>query len=325
MSDAVTDILVRQKQITVGKSYSNDSLISRPLPPSEIREKIREFGGADVRDWVLTQEIMIYLGLLIRAEPLLFRGLMTLRVGYLILLITSEIASEIHCRQEEAHEYLLDLPPSEIQTRLRNVLGDYDDKATLLRRQEALPLQAGSVEAVEPPSSTVDAPRGGWQRYRQREGSLNRVPPGFYPSVWKLLGHCKGLIIGDKLELRNRLDSSLILSEMTPGEKNFALWIEHLLNRTDAARYRQLNIETMMTLASLVERMPQLVIDDYLVLDVIIGHAVRLAWINDHPEREATYEEEKSAAWNSFYESSPQACASYVIRAVQFLTRLDEV
>jgi phosphorylase kinase alpha/beta subunit len=35
--------------------------------------------------------------------------------------------------------------------------------------------------------------------------------------------HCKGLIIGDKLERRNRLDSQLILSEMTPGEKNFAL------------------------------------------------------------------------------------------------------
>jgi phosphorylase kinase alpha/beta subunit len=323
VSDAVTDILVRQKQITVGKSYSNDSLISRPLPPVEIREKIREFGGADVRDWVLTQEILIYVGLLIRAEPGLFRGLMTLRVGYLILLITSEIASELQLRQEEAHEMLLNLPPSDIQTRLRNVLGDYDDKATLLRRQEALPLQRGSVEPIEAPSMASDTPRGGWQRYRQREGALNRVPAGFYRSVWNLLGHCRGLIIGDKLEIRNRLDSSQILFEMTPGEKNFALWIEHLLNRTDAARYRQLSIETMMTLASLVERMPALIIDDYLVLDVIIGHGVRLSWLDQHPDRADTYEEHKSDAWTAFYESSPQTCAAYVIRAVQFLTQTE--
>ncbi len=320
LSDAVTDILVRQKQITVGKSYSDASLISRPLPPSEIREKIREFGGADVRDWVLTQEIVISLGLLVRAEPQLFRGLMTLRVGYLILLMNSELAGELGVRQEEAHEHLMALSPSEIQKRLHDVLGGYEDKAKLALRQESLPLQEGRVEAVAP--EDIDAPPGGWLRFRQRAGALNRVPAGFYPSVWKLLQHCQGLIIGDKLELRNRLDSSLILSEMTAGEKNFALWIEHLLNKMDASKYRQLNIETLMALAALAERSPDLKINDYLALDVIIGHAVRLAWLDQVPDRAEAYEEDKSTAWKAFYETSPQVCGAYAVKALQFLTHL---
>jgi phosphorylase kinase alpha/beta subunit len=319
LSDAVTDILVRQKQITVGKSYSDASLISRPLPPHEIREKIREFAGADVRDWMLTQEVLIYLGLLIKAEPHLFGGLMTLRVGYLILLITRELADELQMRLEEAYEYVMELSPSEIQRRLRDVLGDYDHKSRLALREEALPLQQGVLASVTTVPVT-NAPASGWLRYRQREGALNRVPPGFYPSVWKLLKHCKGLIIGDRLDVRNRLDSSLILSEMTAGEKNFALWIEMLLNKMDAAKFRQLTIETLMVLAALAEQSEELMIDDYLVIDVIIGHAVRLAWLDQYPDHAETYADDKLAAWNSYYESSPQVCGTYIVKALHFLT-----
>ncbi|MCW3062301.1 MAG: phosphorylase kinase alphabeta [Capsulimonas sp.] len=324
LADAVTDILVRQKQLTFGKSYTDASLISHPLPPSEIRDKIREFGGADIRDWILTQEILIYLGVLIKAEPRLFQGLLTLRVGYLILLITSELADDLAMRQEEAYEFLMHLSPSEIQQRLRDVLGDYDDTARLLQRQESLPLQQGVVVPLDTHAS-METPAGGWLRYRQKEGSLNRVPEGFYPRVWNLFQHCRGLIIGDKLELRNRIDSDWILSEMTPGEKNFALTIEHLLNKMDAVKFRQVTIETLVALCHLVERTPTLRIDDYLVTDVIVGHAVRLAWLGNHPDREGFYDEDKSEAWTHFYESSPQTCAAAVVKALQFLTQASTV
>lgn len=320
LTDAVTDILVRQKQFTVGKSYSDASLVSRPMQPHEIREKIREFGGSDVRDWVLTQEVLIYLGLLIKSEPSLFQGLMTLRVGYLILLITSDLAGERKVRQEESHECLMELSPSDIQHRLREALGNYENRSKLVHSQETLPLQHGVVAAIKP-SAVEQVPPEGWLRYRQREGTLNRVPTGFYPGVWTLLKHCKGLIIGDKLDIRNRVESSLILSEMTAGEKNFALWIEHLLNKMDAAKYRQINVETMNELAALARRTPDLMIDDYLVLDVIIGHAVRLAWLEQFPDRTEQYEEDKSTAWTSYYEMSPQLCGAFVVKAIQFLTQ----
>jgi phosphorylase kinase alpha/beta subunit len=88
----VTELLVRQKQISVGKAYSDESLITEPMSHGEIVEKIRQLCDDDVRDQVLTQEILIDLSILIKAEPSLFDGLLTLRVGYLLLLITSELA-----------------------------------------------------------------------------------------------------------------------------------------------------------------------------------------------------------------------------------------
>jgi phosphorylase kinase alpha/beta subunit len=133
--------------------------------------------------------------------------------------------------------------------------------------------------------------------------------------------HCKGLVIGDKLERRNRLDSDLLLSEMTPGEKNFALRVEHLLNKIQAPEYRQVNIETLMELAAIAQSNPNLQIEEYIVLDVLVGHAVRLAWLKRFPERTNRYDEDKAAAWRSFYNTSPRECASSVVKAFRFLTQ----
>lgn len=111
---------------------------------------------------------------------------------------------------------------------------------------------------------------------------------------------------------------------MTPGEKNFALRVEHLLNKIQAPEYRQMNIETLMELAAIAERNPNLRIEEYVVLDVLIGHAVRLAWLEHHPDHRDRYDEHKGSAWRAFYESSPYDCASYVAKALQFLTELGE-
>jgi phosphorylase kinase alpha/beta subunit len=336
LADAVTDILVRQKQIIVGKSYSEDSLISRPMPYAEVMEKINLFCREDVRDRVLTQEIIIYLALLVQSEPELLKGLLTLRVGYLILLITTELAGELQIAQDEAYSRLMQLSPSEIQLRLRQVVGGYEEMHQVVFQQEALHVnqQQQDIEwMVLSDGDESEPPIGGWLRKRRRDGAVNRVPKDFYPSVWRVMKHCKGLIIGDKLERRNRLDSDLILSEMTPGEKNFALLVEHLLNKIPNPEYRQVNTEALMALAALVERNPELQIQDYIMLDVVAGHGVRLAWLDEYMKQvfaaaaeiiQPRYEEHKAAAWRSFYESSPFVCASYVVRALQFLIELGE-
>jgi phosphorylase kinase alpha/beta subunit len=325
LSDAVTDILVKQKQIAVGKAYSEDSLISRPGSYTEIMDKIREFCGEDVRERVLTQEILIYLGLLIKAEPQLFKGLLTLRVSYFILLLTSELARELGVTQNEAYEYLMQLSPFEIKNRLRQVLAEYEEMNQILKQQESLRVKQPEKDiewVVAPVFEEPKMPAGGWRRKRQMEGAVNRVPKDFYPSVWGLLRHCKGLIIGDKLERRNRLDSDIILAEMTPGEKNFALQIEHLLNKIVAPEYRQVNIEALMELAAITQLNPELKVEEYIVLDVLVGHAVRLNWLERHSERADRYDEDKAAAWQGFYNTSPYVCASHVLDAFRFLTRL---
>uniref|UniRef100_UPI00403EBBAB glycoside hydrolase family 15 protein n=1 Tax=Microcoleus sp. TaxID=44472 RepID=UPI00403EBBAB len=324
LSDAVTDILVRQKQIAVGKAYSEDSIISRPGSYTEVMDKIRQFCGEDIRDRVLTQEVLIYLGLLIKAEPQLFKGLLTLRVSYFILLLTSELARELQVTQNEAYEYLMQLSPFEIKNRLRQVLAEYEEMNQILKQQESLRVKQPEKDiewVVAPVSEEPTIPAGGWRRKRQMEGGVNRVPKDFYPNVWGLLRHCKGLIIGDKLERRNRLDSHIILSEMTPGEKNFALQIEHLLNKIVAPEYRQVNIEALMELAAIAQRNPELQVEEYIVLDVLVGHAVRLNWQGKYPERSDKYDEDKAAAWQAFYNTSPYVCASHVLDAFRFLTK----
>jgi len=120
LSDQVTRMLVRGKQIAVGKSYSEASLIARPISNNEIMEKIGQFCGEDIRDRVLTQEILIYCGLLIQAEPHLFNGLLTLRVGYLILLMTSKLARELGVTQDEAYEHLMQPQTITLTCRLKN-------------------------------------------------------------------------------------------------------------------------------------------------------------------------------------------------------------
>lgn len=326
LSDAVTDILVRGKQIAVGKAYSEASLITAPMRPDETFEKIRQFCGNDVRDYPLTQEILIYLSVLIKSDPQLFNGLLTLRVGYLILLITTELAQEFKITQDEAYEKLMQMSPFEVKQQLSRVLAGYDTLNQSLFQQESLHVrQQQAIQWVVSSEAQIpeESPQNWWQQ-RQRDGALNRVPKGFYPKVWQVLKHCKGLVIGDKLDRRNRLDSELLLAEMTPGEKNFALRVEHLLNHIQAPEYRQVNAEALMELAMIFERNPELQIEELIVLDVLIGHAVRLAWLDDPAHPSALYDQQKGMAWRSFYESSPYTCASYVAKALRFLTELGQ-
>ena len=60
-------------------------------------------------------------------------------------------------------------------------------------------------------------------------------------------------------------------------------------------------------------------VDDYLVLDVIIGHAVRLAYLNHYPEREQHYDADKADAWAAFYELPPQATSGYLVTSFKYL------
>ncbi|MGB3637105.1 MAG: glycoside hydrolase family 15 protein, partial [Rivularia sp. (in: cyanobacteria)] len=322
LSDIVTSLLARGKQIAVGRAYSEASLIKVPLSHKEIVEKIKDFCREDVRDGVLTQEILIYLRTLINSEPEIFKGLLTIRTSHLILFITSKLARELDITQDEAYENLMQRSPFEVKTRLKNCLLEYSGMNQLLRQQESLHVKQKENEIDWVVKSVniekIEVPTGGWRRYRQAEGAINRVPEDFFERVWELMHHCKGLIIGDKLERRNRLDSILV-SEMTASEKNFALRVEHLLNKIEAPEYRQANVEALMELGAIAKNNPELQIREYIVLDVLIGHAVRLNWLNNQPGRSDKYDEDKAAAWRYFYNTSPQECASNIVKALRYL------
>ena len=120
---AVTSLLIHQKIIQVGKAFTDDSLVIRPLPFEQLVAKINKYCRDDHRDRVLTQEVLVYLGILIRSHPQLFNDLITIRVSYIILLIVGELARREQLLQEEAYEKLLGLAPSEVQVLLEEYIG----------------------------------------------------------------------------------------------------------------------------------------------------------------------------------------------------------
>ena len=321
LEDALTDLLVRQKQVVVGRNYTHDSLISQPQGSLAIAAMIERFSGEDGREGMLQQELLLALDSLARLEPALLSGSLTLQLGQLLLLLTGELASERDLPADEAFEALCDLPPHAIRRRLRAVLADGDHARAALQRKEQLHV-SGRVR-WEVPDPLEDLPSGnGWLQHRQRLGALQRVPRDFYPGIWDLLHHCKGVVIGDKLERRNRLESAL-LSEKTAGERNFASLVEHLLSKIEAPEYRQLCTETLVSLMAFVGANPQVQFDDYLALDVVIGHAVRVGWQqeNSHLSSES-YPVHKAEAWDRFYRSSPAACRRWQILALKELTQV---
>ncbi len=320
LEDALTDLLVRQKQVVVGRNYTSDSRISEPQGSASIAAMIRRFSGEDGREWMLQQELLLALDSLARHEPALLSGSLTLQLGQLLLLLTGELASEAELNPIDAFEALCDQPPHAIQRRLRAVLADLEHAKASLQRQEQLHV-SGRVR-WDVPDPLTELPKGGcWLQHRLRLGALGRVPRDFYPGIWDLLHHCRGIVIGDKLEKRNRLDSGPLLSEKTPGERNFAALVDHLLSKIEAPDYRQLCTETLLTLITFMGANPEVVFDDDLVLDVVIGHAVRVGWQQRHPNiPESQYGLHKADAWDQFYLASPADCRRWQLAALRQLT-----
>ncbi|MFT4939158.1 MAG: phosphorylase kinase alpha/beta subunit [Paraglaciecola sp.] len=325
LNQAVSDILVAQKMIQVGRSYNDESIISRPLQENDLMTKIRIFCRDDLRDQILTQEILLYIGQLIKARPKLFSTLLTIRISHLIILLTSEIVRAKKITPDEAYEQLLHLAPSAIQSRLEAVLEEYQALSDLPQKLEQLNAQANSKELdwrLDLDLELLKTPHEGWLVWRQHQGIIDRRSETFNSQVWLILQHTTGLVIGNKLDKRNRINSSHVLSDMTQGEKSFVLLIEHLLNNIHAAEYRQLTVETLSVLASFFLQNPSIKIDEAISIDATIGHAVHLAYIERYPRRTIQYDSYKSDAWETFYTRSPEQTSGFLIAALRSLLTL---
>lgn len=322
LSLAVNAILIRQKIVQVGRAYSDDSLVVQPIPERELLSKITRFSREDIRDRVLTQEVLLYVSLLIKARPELFRDVLTIRLGHLTLLLSSQLARQRALTADEAYEALMHLPPSVVQSRLETVLERYHAIEGLPQELEQLSAEAAGgtlawqqdlgLELLAPPDE-------GWLAWRQHRGIVDRRRKDFYSDVFEIFRHTQGLVIGDKLERKNRMESSSVLSDMTPGEQAFALWLEHLLNKIQTAEYRQLNLEALSVLSSFLRQNPTVKIHDVFPLDAMIGHAVRFAFVEKHPEHEGEYNQRKAEAWNSFYAASPAETSAWLVAALRSL------
>jgi phosphorylase kinase alpha/beta subunit len=315
LEQAATDILVRQHALTVGRAYSGKATLKRPADSSEILQLIRDFNTDDTSQHVIIQELIVYLGLLIKLKPEWFADMHTVRVGHILQLLIARQKRASGSALDQAYNELLALPPHRVMAMLQETLAHYGSSESELGQVENLHYEGEHRElrSARFPASMNPPDHGGaedWHEWRERQGSLSRESDAFFDGVWQLLQHCRGLMIGEKINSKRRLDSESIQAQMTSGEKTFRLHVSHLLNKIQAPIYRQLTVEALRALASIFRENPTLRIDDTLYTDILVGHAVRLNWLQTHPEHQDRYEEVVSLAWQSFYQLPPSEVAN---------------
>ncbi len=323
LEQAATDILVRQHQLTVGRAYSGKATLTRPVDSSVILATIRAYNNNDASEIIIIQELILYLGMLIKSRPDLFTDIQTVRVGHILQLILVRHKRGLNSTLDQAFTDILSLPPHQLARKVEETLEDYSNTEHQLEAVETLQYDGicqdlGSARFSEAMNPSNRAEGEDWYDWRERQGSLGREKDAFFAGVWDILQHCQGLMIGEKLNSKRRLDSAIILSQMTPGEQSFKLHVNHLLNKIQAPIYRQLTVEALKAMASIFRNNP-LQIDDTLVTDVIIGHAVRISWLQIHPEHQHNYEEQAVLAWQTFYQLPPHQVANSILDALSHL------
>ncbi|XP_066948049.1 probable phosphorylase b kinase regulatory subunit alpha isoform X13 [Macrobrachium rosenbergii] len=261
LAKAVTDLLVRQKQVTVGLPPHNEVTITAPLPASELRVLIHRAYGADESTAMLTQELLVYLAMFIRTEPSLFHEMLRLRVGLIIQVMASELARTIKCAPDVASDHLLNLSPFEMKNLLHHIMSGKEfnigsarsgtffisSRSSKLSKKSTIGSFLGSGNVEGEARDTESDRHGQWLRRRRLDGALNRVPRNFYPRIWKILEKCRGINIEGKV-----IPQSLT-QEMTAGELKFALEVETVLNTIPQPEYRQLVVEALMVLSMVRE------------------------------------------------------------------------
>nr|CAD7397132.1 unnamed protein product [Timema cristinae] len=230
-------------QVTVGMPPSNEHTITAPLPEMELRTLIHQAYGDDESTAMLTQELLVYLAMFIRTEPMLFNEMLRLRVGLIIQVMATELSRTLVCSGEEASEHLLNLSPFEMKNLLHHILSGKEFAISSVGRgnfsivsckssRVSKKSQIGGLLGIESADGSDEMGperQGQWLRRRRLDGALNRVPRDFYPRVWG------------------------VLEKMTPGELKFALAVETALNAIPQPEYRQLIVEALMVLTLVSE------------------------------------------------------------------------
>ncbi len=324
LEQAATEILVRQHSLTVGHAYSGKATLRRPTDSWEILKTIRNFNSADTSQHIIIQELIIYLGMLIKLKPELFADMHTIRVGHILQLIIARQKRRTGSPLDKAFNEILALAPFQLSQLLEETLEDYASSKNQLGAVESLHYdgQQRELSSARFPSSLNPQDRGGaddWHEWREQQGNIGRENDAFYAGVWSLLPHCHGLMIGEKINSKRRIDSETTLSQMTPGEQTFKLHVNHLLNKIQAPVYRQLTVEALRALAMIFQDNPELRLDDTIFTDILIGHAVRLCWLQMYPEHQQEYENYVSLAWQAFYQLPPHAVANGILDALIYL------
>lgn len=222
ISPYITTVLVYGKQVTLG---SGDSavVLDKPVQPAEVHDLFytKDLKPEMMVQAVLQQEVMLYCGKLIGAHPHLFRGILNLRVAWLVQ------AMEYYRRSVLGKtERLEELSPNEVFRLLMDVL---------------------SMEHSEQHQKKLSP-----KQIRFIDGCLGRTPANFYDKVWLILQKTPGgLFLLDRF-----LPQQPTISELCPTEMSFARTVQDLLGAVKQPEYSQVMAEVSVALHSATLMMP---------------------------------------------------------------------
>ncbi|KAH8030079.1 hypothetical protein HPB51_006511 [Rhipicephalus microplus] len=111
LAKCVTDLLVCQKQVTVGIPPHGEQLITRPLSNKELRDIISDAYRGDQSMAMLTQELIAYLATFIQTDPHLFHEMLRLRVGLIMEVMEFELSRAMGSKDQDNFELLFNLSP----------------------------------------------------------------------------------------------------------------------------------------------------------------------------------------------------------------------
>ena len=318
LEDALLEIIIRQKQLAVGRAYHKDATLSQPLDSHSIVNVIHQYCGDNTAERILTQEVILHLGHLIRTEPELFQNTLSLRTWYYVQLMVSQLCINENLSIADSYEYLISLSPHDIYNLLKVILEDFNEKSTQLKIQERLHSSGTNKIQTLKSSSLQNATNEleNWKQWRIKAGMLGHISDKLHKKTWYILKQCKGMVIGDKYDINSRLENELT-HKSTPNERSFELLVDTHLHKIQAPEYRQLNIELIETLNRIFQENNSIYIEDDIVFDVIIGYAVKIVWCEN--KKICNYDEERSKAWDSFYNLSPEKVNIAFIKALEYL------
>lgn len=270
ISPFITAVLVHGKQLTVGVIGQEETVFDKPMTPAEIRTIVYStIQPYDVIQAVLQQEVILYCGRLIATNPELFRGILKIRVGWVLEAMKRYLKIFNCAKQLEDHS------PYEVRQLLHKVLS-IKEWANL---EQLTPLQR-----------------------RQLEGCLCRVPSSFYNEVWDVMTRTP---LGLKV-LGHHLPQQPTLSNMSRSELNFALLVEQMLNYVEEPEYRQLVVELLSIVSTILVRNPELCFSHILDLEQIVKDAAHML----------SKDQNKEESISSLFALSYMQSLGYLARAV---------
>ncbi|XP_025085859.1 probable phosphorylase b kinase regulatory subunit alpha isoform X8 [Pomacea canaliculata] len=359
---AATDLLVRQKQLSVGMPNDGERIITCPLPPDELFSIINEACGEDKSSVSLTQELLIYLAMFIRTEPKLFHEMLRLRVGLIIQVMASEMARTLKCTGDEASDHLLNLSPFEMKTLLHHILSgkefvintycllplvkdpsaEVDDELRLAVRSKHSKEEASEFARVSRRDKVVsqkDLPLISVASSTEESDESSHDRQGQWLRRRRLDGALNRVPVGFYPRIWEvlrrcpgiRIDDTLLPSsltqEMTKGEFKFALQVEMALNCLPHPEYRQLMVEAMMVLVLVVENDNNTIrFNDIIQIDKIVEEANKI-FIADQQMSEDVVESTLGAGdiCQHLYDSAPSGrfgTMAYMCRALASILQL---